>query len=148
MTSEAILDAFTRLLRDLLSDDTIVLTMATRRDDVLNWDSLGYVTFIAAAEMDHRRGAGVSGGVLGAGVLAVDAERVLGMQTGDDPAVLLLGHVLLIAQVLEVGFHFGFGEEGGEHRRREDKPVLRQTGRAVLVRHRGMALLARIDFQD
>jgi acyl carrier protein len=52
MTREAILDAFTRILRDLLSDDAIVLTMATRRDEVPNWDSLSYMTFIAAVELE------------------------------------------------------------------------------------------------
>ena len=52
MTPEAILNVFTRILRDLLSDDTIVLTMATRRDEVPDWDSLSYMTFIAAVEME------------------------------------------------------------------------------------------------
>jgi acyl carrier protein len=52
MTAEAILELFTRILRDLLSDDTIVLAMTTRRDEVPNWDSLSYVTFIAAIEME------------------------------------------------------------------------------------------------
>jgi acyl carrier protein len=52
MTPEAILNVFTRILQDLLSDDTIVLTMATRRDEVPNWDSLSYMTFIAAVEME------------------------------------------------------------------------------------------------
>ena len=51
MTREAVLNAFTRILRDLLSDDTIVLTMATRRDEVPDWDSLSYMSFIAAVEM-------------------------------------------------------------------------------------------------
>jgi acyl carrier protein len=52
MTDEHILDACTRILRDLLSDDSIVLTMETRREDVPNWDSLAYVSFIVAVEME------------------------------------------------------------------------------------------------
>jgi acyl carrier protein len=51
MTEQDILDTFSHILRDLLGDDSIVLTMETRRDDVANWDSLGYVNFIVAVEM-------------------------------------------------------------------------------------------------
>ena len=54
MTDSDILDAFTRILRDLLSDDSIVLTMETRRDEVANWDSLGYVSFVVAVEMEFH----------------------------------------------------------------------------------------------
>jgi len=52
MTARAILDSFTRILRDLLADDSIVLTMETKREQVPNWDSLGYVSFIVAVEME------------------------------------------------------------------------------------------------
>jgi acyl carrier protein len=52
MTSQAILEVFTRILRDLLSDETIVLTMTTCRDDVPHWDSLSYMMFIAAVETE------------------------------------------------------------------------------------------------
>jgi acyl carrier protein len=45
-----VLDACTRILRDLLLDDSIVLTMATRRDEVANWDSLVYISFMVAVE--------------------------------------------------------------------------------------------------
>jgi acyl carrier protein len=51
MTDQEILATFTRILRDLLDDDSIVLSMDTMRTDVANWDSLSYVAFIAAAEM-------------------------------------------------------------------------------------------------
>jgi acyl carrier protein len=51
MTDQEILTTFTRILRDLLDDDSIALGMQTRRSDIPNWDSFGYVTFIAAAEM-------------------------------------------------------------------------------------------------
>ncbi|TFG45755.1 MAG: acyl carrier protein [Gemmatimonadales bacterium] len=52
MTEAEILGAFTRILRDLLGDQSIVLTMDTRREEVPNWDSFGYVTFIVAVEIE------------------------------------------------------------------------------------------------
>ena len=52
MTHDEILQAFTRILRDLLLDDSIVLTMETRREDVRHWDSLGYISFIVAVEFE------------------------------------------------------------------------------------------------
>jgi len=52
MTDQEILEAFTRIIRDLLANDSIVLTMETRREDVDNWDSFTYVNFIAVAEME------------------------------------------------------------------------------------------------
>ena len=51
MTDQEILEAFTRIIRDLLSDDSIVLTMETKREDVPDWDSFTYVNFIVAVEM-------------------------------------------------------------------------------------------------
>jgi acyl carrier protein len=51
MTDQEILDRLTGILRDLLGDDTIGLTMDTRRDQVPNWDSFTYINFIVAAEM-------------------------------------------------------------------------------------------------
>ena len=50
MTNEEILSAFTHILRDLLLDDSIVLTMETRREDIPNWDSFNYINFIVAVE--------------------------------------------------------------------------------------------------
>jgi acyl carrier protein len=52
MTEQDILATLTRILRDLLMDDGIVLAMATRRPDVANWDSFAYVNFIVAAESE------------------------------------------------------------------------------------------------
>jgi acyl carrier protein len=52
MTDQEILESLTRILRDLLSDDSIVLTMETRRDEVPNWDSFAYVNFIVAVESE------------------------------------------------------------------------------------------------
>ena len=52
MTAQEILTAFTRILRDLLLDDSIVLTMETRREDIQNWDSFNYINFIVAVEIE------------------------------------------------------------------------------------------------
>lgn len=52
MTDQEILTALTRILRDLLLDDSIELTMETRREDVPNWDSFNYVNFIVAVEVE------------------------------------------------------------------------------------------------
>lgn len=51
MSDQEILDVLARALRDLLMDDSIVLGMETRREDVPNWDSLVYINFIVAVEM-------------------------------------------------------------------------------------------------
>jgi acyl carrier protein len=60
VTENDILDSFTRILRDLLSDDSIVLTMETKRDEVANWDSFGYINFIVAVEVECRVKFGVA----------------------------------------------------------------------------------------
>jgi acyl carrier protein len=52
MTAQEILTVFTRILRDLLLDDSIVLTMDTRREDIRNWDSFNYINFIVAVESE------------------------------------------------------------------------------------------------
>jgi len=52
MTTQEILSAFTRILRDLLLDDSIVLTMGTRREEVPDWDSFNYINFIVAVETE------------------------------------------------------------------------------------------------
>jgi acyl carrier protein len=52
MGDQDILDVLTRVLRDLLMDDAIVLKMDTRREDVPNWDSLIYINFIVAVEIE------------------------------------------------------------------------------------------------
>lgn len=51
MTDQEALDALSRILRDLLMDDSIVLQMDTQREGVPGWDSLAYVNFIVAVEM-------------------------------------------------------------------------------------------------
>jgi acyl carrier protein len=52
MTDDEILQKLTRILRDLLMDDSITLTMETRREDVPGWDSFAYINFIVALEME------------------------------------------------------------------------------------------------
>jgi len=52
MTAEEILAALTRILHDLLLNDSIVLTMETRREDVPGWDSFNYINFIVAVEIE------------------------------------------------------------------------------------------------
>ena len=52
MTVQEILTVFTRILRDLLLDNSIVLTMETRREDIPNWDSFNYINFIVAVEIE------------------------------------------------------------------------------------------------
>ena len=52
MKVQEILAAFTRILCDLLLDDSVVLTMETRREDVPNWDSFNYINFIVAVEQE------------------------------------------------------------------------------------------------
>ena len=52
MTDQEILGVFTRILRDLLLDDSIVLSMETRRQDVPNWDSFNYINFMVAVEIE------------------------------------------------------------------------------------------------
>jgi acyl carrier protein len=51
MTDQDILCVFTQILRDILLDDSIVLSMETRRQEVPNWDSLNYINFIVAVEI-------------------------------------------------------------------------------------------------
>jgi acyl carrier protein len=54
MTEQDILDLFTRTLRDLLADDSLVLTMNTTRAEVPAWDSFNYINFIAIVEMELK----------------------------------------------------------------------------------------------
>jgi acyl carrier protein len=52
MTDQELLATFTRILRDLLDDESITLQMDTVRTRVPKWDSFQYVTFIAAVELE------------------------------------------------------------------------------------------------
>jgi acyl carrier protein len=51
VTDQEILGVFTGILRDLLLDDSIVLSMETRRQEVPNWDSFNYISFMVAVEI-------------------------------------------------------------------------------------------------
>ena len=52
MSDQELLDTFTRILRDLIGNESIVLAGHTRRGDVDGWDSFAYVNFIVAVEME------------------------------------------------------------------------------------------------
>lgn len=59
MSESEILATLTRVLRDLLGNEAIVLGMDTKRADVAGWDSFAYVSFIVGVEIEF----GVSFGV-------------------------------------------------------------------------------------
>lgn len=50
MTNQNILSDFTDIIRDLLLDDSIELTMESRREDIPGWDSFNYINFTVAVE--------------------------------------------------------------------------------------------------
>jgi acyl carrier protein len=52
MTDQEVLHAFTRILRGILLDNSIVLSMQTRREEVSSWDSFNYINFIVAVEIE------------------------------------------------------------------------------------------------
>ncbi len=52
-TEQERLATLTQILRDLIGDDSIELTMTTVRDDVPGWDSFAYVNFIVAVESEY-----------------------------------------------------------------------------------------------
>ena len=53
MTDQEVLQTLTTILRDLLDDESIVLTPETTRPDVVGWDSFNYVNFIVAVEVEY-----------------------------------------------------------------------------------------------
>ncbi len=52
MSDLDILNTLTRILQDLLLDDSIHLMLETKRDDVPNWSSFDYIEFIVAVELE------------------------------------------------------------------------------------------------
>jgi acyl carrier protein len=54
MTDKEVLDRLTRILRDLLGNDSIQLTPQTTRPEVPGWDSFNYVNFIVAVEIEFN----------------------------------------------------------------------------------------------
>ena len=51
MNERDVLKALEEILRDLLFDSSISLSMTTVRTDVPNWDSFTYVNFIVGVEL-------------------------------------------------------------------------------------------------
>jgi len=52
MSDQEVLSAFTRILQGILLDNSIVLLMQTRREDIPSWDSFNYINFIVAVEIE------------------------------------------------------------------------------------------------
>ena len=80
MIDQQLLERFTRILRDLLGDDSIQLTMQTVRADVPGWDSFNYINFIVAAELElgiKFRIADVES-FSSVGDIVIEAKRLLG----------------------------------------------------------------------
>lgn len=80
MTEEKLLTIFTQILQNLLDDESIVLTMETKRHDVPDWDSFNYINFIVAVEME-----------LGIKFKVADVESFLSVGDIVDSAKLLIG---------------------------------------------------------
>ncbi len=78
-TEQDRLAILTRILRDLLGDETIELTMRTTRQDVPGWDSFAYVNFIVAVETEFGIRFGIaeveSFASAGAIVTAIEARQ-------------------------------------------------------------------------
>lgn len=78
-TEQETLAALTSILRDLLGDNTVELTMRSVRDDVPGWNSFCYVNFIVAVEAEFGVRFGIaeveSFADVGAIVKAIDAGR-------------------------------------------------------------------------
>ena len=53
MNKQKILDELTKILRDLLLDDSIDLSMSTVRAEVPGWDSFAYISFMVAVESGY-----------------------------------------------------------------------------------------------
>jgi acyl carrier protein len=49
---DELLSMFTRILRELIGDESLVLAPDTTRADVTGWDSFNYVNFIVAVESE------------------------------------------------------------------------------------------------
>jgi len=52
MSDEEVLAALSRILGELIGDESLQLTMSTRRDEVNGWDSFTYINFIVALEQE------------------------------------------------------------------------------------------------
>jgi len=83
MTNQEVLDSLTRILSDLLANDSIQLTAATRREDVAGWDSFSYINFIVAVEQQFDIKFGVAEVESFENVGAI-VQRTLALSTGRD----------------------------------------------------------------
>lgn len=54
MRNDEVLAILSRVLGELIGDESLQLTMSTRRDEVSGWDSFTYINFIVALE--HEMG--------------------------------------------------------------------------------------------
>jgi acyl carrier protein len=54
MTDEEILARITTIVRDVVGDDTIMLTMNTAAQDVPGWDSMAHINIIVAIEHEFK----------------------------------------------------------------------------------------------
>jgi acyl carrier protein len=50
MDHDAILAALTSIIRDVLDNETLMLTEATTADEVEGWDSMTHITIVVASE--------------------------------------------------------------------------------------------------
>lgn len=80
MTDEDIIDALTQILRDLLFDESLLLSAETVRAEIPEWDSFAYVNFIVAAEMHYNIKFGVAEveSFVTVGEIATRIEELLG----------------------------------------------------------------------
>jgi acyl carrier protein len=54
MTQDEIKDTLSDIIRDVLDDETIVLTRETSAKDVEEWDSLAHISIIVAIEKEFK----------------------------------------------------------------------------------------------
>lgn len=54
MKKDEVLDRFTKIIRDVMDNDNIVITEDTMSDDVEEWDSLTHVQLVDAIEHDFN----------------------------------------------------------------------------------------------
>jgi acyl carrier protein len=54
IADKEILDALTRIVRELTGDDSVMLTPVMKGRDIRGWDSATYVNFIVAAEIELK----------------------------------------------------------------------------------------------
>ncbi len=53
MSDQEILDALTRIVRDLTENDDVILSAEMSAKDVPKWDSANFINFVVAVEMEY-----------------------------------------------------------------------------------------------